>query len=127
WRKKTGLAPRHLEQGFGRTKGWPALELLVDDERLLFQGFIDRIDRNGDGDVHVTDYKTGSGRSYEGIEEDAVLAGQHLQLALYNRAARANLADAGAVSSAFWFATSAGEFRRIAVKSTPAVDDRLAD
>src|SRR6185312_10993819 len=127
WRKKTGLAPRHLEQGFGRTKGWPALELLVDDERLLFQGSIDRIDRNGDGDVHVTDYKTGSGRSYEGLTEDAVLAGQHLQLALYNQAARANLPDAGTVRSSFWFITSAAKFERVEVRSTPEVDQRLAD
>lgn len=127
WRKETGLAPHHLEQGFGGTAGWPSLELLVDGERLAFRGFVDRIDRNGDGDVYVTDYKTGSGKAYEGIAADPVLAGQHLQLALYNRAARANLPDASSVSSSFWFVTSAGGFRRVAVESSPAVDQRLAD
>jgi len=126
WRQETGFSPRLFEQPFGVREGWPVLRVPVEGEVLAFRGIIDRIDRNEAGRVHVADYKTGSGLDYQGIKKDPVLAGQRLQLALYNRAARENLANATGVSSAFWFITTRGGFEQVAVESTDLVDERLA-
>jgi ATP-dependent helicase/nuclease subunit B len=96
---------------------------------LQFRGYIDRVDVSPDGRrAYVFDYKTGQYRAYVGLEEDPVMAGTHLQIALYTRAVRAQLGDEVDVGGAYWFVTLAGGFRRIALPEDRAtVDSRLDD
>lgn len=55
----------------GRTAPFDALEIPLDDERLLVvRGSVDRIDQLADGTLRVVDYKTGSPFSYQGIVGD---------------------------------------------------------
>ena len=84
------------------------------DTRIRFRGFIDRIDLNTTrGHAYVFDYKTGSKTPYKELQNDPVAAGQHVQLALYGRAVRRNLANVTAVGAAFWFITSKGQFEQL--------------
>lgn len=74
----------------------------------------------------MLDYKTGRGEEYEDIGEDPVLAGQHLQLALYSRAVRANLGEDYAVGGAYWCITGRGGFKHHRLPADRAsVDARL--
>ncbi|HEY3082746.1 MAG TPA: PD-(D/E)XK nuclease family protein, partial [Chloroflexota bacterium] len=128
WRVEQGLVPARFEQEFGlRDDAWPALALAADGAQLRFGGKIDRIDLDPvRRRAFVYDYKTGRGDDYEKVADDPVLAGRHLQLALYTRAVRANLGSDYAVEGAYWFVTSRGGFKRHALPDDPArVDARL--
>jgi ATP-dependent helicase/nuclease subunit B len=132
WRLKEQVRPRRFEQAFGTsahgTSPWPALTVDVEGARLRFSGVIDRIDLDANGTrAFVFDYKTGSSFSYAALGDDPVAAGQHIQLALYSQAVRANLPGVVAVGSAFWFISSKGEFEKIELNASPeAVDRRLS-
>lgn len=98
----------------------PSLEPTVTYSRLRFRGVIDRIDLDtATGRAHVFDYKTGSTAPYQGLCDDPVVAGQHVQLALYGRAVRQNLSRLARVGATFWFITAKGQFKQIG----PSVDE----
>src|SRR5207249_172659 len=95
-------------------------------------GVIDRVDLSergaGPRRALVIDYKTGSASSYAGLASDPLLAGRHIQLALYARALRAALkaeAEPLEVQAEFRFVTSRAGFVRLAVTSDAALDARL--
>ena len=102
--KKFGPGPRipyRQEAPFGLS-GSPALEIaLGDGESLRARGFIDRMDRLGDG-VIVVDYKTGT----TGISKRDMEEGRNFQMMLYLLAAEAILRreDPGlrVLGGAFW-------------------------
>jgi ATP-dependent helicase/nuclease subunit B len=129
WRREMRVAPAYLEQRFGFRSdvAWPAVDVRAEDATMRFRGLIDRVDMDrSNRRAWVTDYKTGSAKPYEGIEQDPVLAGQHIQLALYTRAARAVLGDDWQVDGAFWFVSASGRFQRLEIPDERAkVDERL--
>jgi RecB family exonuclease len=89
---------------------------------------IDRIDLDPTGTrAIVFDYKTGKVGSYAAVASDPVDAGQHLQLALYNQAVRANMPLVTSVEAAFWFITAKGQFKQVVLSDdADVVDARLA-
>src|SRR2546423_1566221 len=79
----------------------------LDDRR---GGRIDRIDVGGGGRrAFLYDYKTGRSDGYKPLQDDPVIAGQALQLALYAEVARRNLGDPD-IEAAYWFISSRGGF-----------------
>ncbi len=65
-----------FEVGFG---------LALDDAEvgtIRLNGYIDRIDRNADGTIEITDYKTGRPRSQADVDRDEQLSTYALALAL---------------------------------------------
>src|SRR5439155_18859151 len=135
WRRAEGLVPTVFERSFGdpsAAEPWPAARVVLDDGRAVaFRGLIDRIDLSPSGEgprrALVIDYKTGSANSYLGLGADPLLAGRHVQLALYARALRAALAcpDPLEVRAEFRFVTSRAGFKRVQIAATEAVDARL--
>lgn len=92
----------------------PSLEAAVTASQIRFRGVIDRIDLDtASGRAHIFDYKTGSAVPYQGLHEDPVVAGQHVQLALYGRAVRQNLPRLARIGAAFWFITAKGQFKQL--------------
>jgi len=81
----------------------------------------DRIDRSEDGRTFVTDYKTGKGKEYKGIDrDDPVKEGTTLQLGLYAEAAR-QLLGADEVDAHYWLVNRAADHARVGY---PWTDDR---
>ncbi|MCC7075990.1 MAG: PD-(D/E)XK nuclease family protein, partial [Acidimicrobiia bacterium] len=104
WRAGARARPVRVELPFGLDVAAPVAVALGGDRRVLFRGRADRVDETEDGRHVVFDYKTGSGRQYEGIGDtgtDPVKAGTALQLGLYSEAARA-LLGAGTASAYYW-------------------------
>ena len=88
FRSKLSVKPEFFEQGFGWADGWPAAEVALSDGTVVrLRGYIDRVDLGG-GEAYVTDYKTGSAYGKRDFEEDPVVAGTKVQLAVYSNAVR---------------------------------------
>jgi hypothetical protein len=100
---------------------------LVDGRIIRFRGAIDRVDLSPSG-VLVIDYKSGGTWGYDGLDRDPVLAGRHLQLALYGRAARANVStSARGVRAEFRFVSTKGKFERHQIVVDEKTDVRLSE
>ncbi len=90
---------------------------------VAFRGKIDRLDLSpSTGQVRVIDYKTGK---YFWGREEQFKGGRELQLALYNRAAKAIFPDRDVAEAVYYYATATGEYRRKACPATPEVDAAL--
>jgi ATP-dependent helicase/nuclease subunit B len=131
FRGQLTVRPEFFEQGFGWAEGWPAAEVrLADGAVVRLRGYIDRVDL-GEGEAYVTDYKTGSNYSRKDFEEDPVVAGTKVQLAVYSNAVRRYLEaagrTAGSVTASYWFISTKGKFARIEVSDPDAADQRLAE
>jgi ATP-dependent helicase/nuclease subunit B len=119
WRRDEGLRPAFFEQPFGSERdprSWPALALQFAGIDVSFRGYIDRVDLDPGGRrAFLYDYKTGSTTSYNGMSKDPLMAGKHVQLALYRRAVLASIPDLedGGVDGAFWFVSSRGGFKML--------------
>ena len=112
-RSRFGVSPVEVEARFGLGgNSWDeAVWTMEDGSRIGFRGLIDRVDVSPDGSsALVLDYKTGSRRPYEGLEDDPIDKGQRLQLAVYSLAARARFGSDADVRAAYWFPTSRGDF-----------------
>lgn len=125
------LQPKHFEQRFGFTEGWSPAEVeLADGTRVRLRGVIDRIDE-AEELVYITDYKTGTALSPQAFQEDPVVAGTRLQLAVYSNAVRRHLAERGEagknVVAAYWFVSVKGQFRRVEVADPEGADARLKE
>lgn len=109
-RRHARARPIAAELAFGFEDAPPVLVPLGDGRSVAVRGRADRVDRGDDDKLHVIDYKTGKATSYKGLSaEDPHKGGQHLQLALYARAARQHVGDPDApVRAQYWF-TSAAE------------------
>ncbi len=128
---------------FGFDDSAPAVSFRLDDgSEIRFRGIIDRVERTGDGDLVVIDYKTGSTDSYAGIVKgrgaDPTVGGTKLQLPVYALAARAHFGGdtanaaaalkATAVLSAYWFISSArGRWEWLELPVDDAVMTRFAE
>ncbi len=86
-RRASRLVTRHTEINFGRepSDALPELTLDLDGLSVSFRGQIDRIDTSTEpeGRVVVYDYKTGSTKGFGGLDDDPVLQGTKIQLAIY--------------------------------------------
>ena len=116
------------ELGFGFAGGDPAVSYEFDRGRTIdFRGSADRVERTASGQLIVIDYKTGSTRSFLGLDKDTndpVMKGTKLQLPVYALAARqAHGAPDDAVHAAYWFTSAKGEYRWIGYD----IDDRVMD
>ena len=90
---------------------------------VSFRGKIDRLDLSSrTGQVRVIDYKTGK-YTWKGAEQWK--GGRELQLALYNRAAKALFRDRDVAEAVYYYSTATGEYRRKACPATPEVDETL--
>jgi len=131
FRTRFAVKPEFFEQGFGWAEGWPAAEVaLADGTVVRLRGYIDRVDF-GAGEAYVTDYKTGSNYGKKDFEDDPVVAGTKVQLAVYSNAVRRFLeergAAAGEVTASYWFISTKGNFLRTEVSGGEAADTRLAE
>jgi RecB family exonuclease len=129
-----GYAPSDAELSFGRP-GWedgpglPPLEHTLDDGVVLrFTGVIDRVDRRGDDQFYVYDYKTGTRDTYSGIDKDPVDRGRHLQLALYSKAVEQFRPAKNPPGAAYWFVLEGKQRLRPELGSfdAPVASDRLS-
>lgn len=77
--------PAYVEMEFGLKGKVPASIPLGDGSKILLKGKIDRVDRSGEHEYSVWDYKTGSAYSYN--PNDYVVGGRQIQHALYAKAA----------------------------------------
>ena len=90
---------------------------------VSFRGKIDRLDlSNSTGQVRVIDYKTGKHFWKQG---EQFKGGRELQLALYNRAAKALFPDHDVAEAVYYYATAAGDYKRKSCPATPEVDGTL--
>ncbi|MFL0411128.1 PD-(D/E)XK nuclease family protein [Microbacterium paludicola] len=110
------------ELRFGMDGADPVL-VEVDDGAVAMRGSADRIDETRDGTLIVTDFKTGSARSFGDIGDDPVAAGKKLQLPLYAHAARAAY-GADSVEAAYWFVGRKDRGTRIPVRLDDALESR---
>jgi RecB family exonuclease len=112
------------------TRGWPlAFEKPIEDEEIaigpgrsfLFRGFIDRVDRLGEDEYRIIDYKTGSPGPYEDIVHFG--RGRTLQPALYAVALEQMLGrerpgrSPRVVESGYLFPSRRGEGHEIMVRN----------
>lgn len=81
-----GTEPAQCEIVFGEEKENAARIPVGEGKNISLRGRMDRIDKAGESEYHVWDYKTGSAFSFE--ENEYVKAGQQLQHSLYAAAAQ---------------------------------------
>ena len=81
-----------------------------------FSGKADRVDREADGSLVVTDYKTGKKDSQSDFDADPIRRGTKLQLPIYGRAARNAYGDENTpVRARYWFVSEGGGFGEVVV------------
>ena len=129
WRA-AGWSTAAVEQRFGVTEYGQmggARVGLPDGDEITFRGMIDRVDLSRDGKTAVViDYKTGGSSAYRAIESDPVDRGRRLQLPAYAAAVRAAPNFPDQVSGFFWFVTSRGDFKKVALDpDAPDVMERF--
>ncbi len=94
------FVPVQYEAAFGL---WGKPPLVVGDERgedaFILRGLIDRVDRDGEGQVRIIDYKTGGPSRYGNT---TLRRGEKIQLPLYALAARDALGLGQPVSGFYW-------------------------
>lgn len=93
-----GYEPLAQEQPFGMRDRPPLVIRADGGDELRLRGFIDRLDRDAEGNVRVVDYKAGS----TSISAKDVAEGQRIQLPLYALAA-SEAAGLGEVSGGFYW------------------------
>ena len=129
--------PAYFEQQFGGADpaSWPAASVpLPDGAEVRLRGFIDRVDVNPDRArpdwARLMDYKTGL-IDAKAIEEDPLVAGTHVQLAVYAVAVRERLRALGAgqpeVEAAYWQIAARHRFRYTEVAVGGPTEARLRD
>lgn len=126
-RRTHRATPVRVELPFGMGDAPPVVIDLADGRSLRFRGLADRIDRGEDGRTFVTDYKTGKGKEYKGIDEkDPVKEGTTLQLGLYAEAAR-QLVGADDVDAHYWLVNRAADHARVGYRWTDDRRERLVE
>lgn len=107
------LTPLAVELPFG-IDDTPAVHVTLPDGTVLaFRGIVDRVDRDGAGNLVVTDYKTGKADSFNSLAKTTVDGGTRLQLPIYALAASQAFGDAagtGSVEARYWFVNARARY-----------------
>ncbi len=111
FRAEAGSTPFAAEYAFGFADN-PALEGLWAGRRMRLRGTVDRVDLTADGGLVVIDYKGGSKRPFDKLEQNPLENGRRLQLPLYARAVAERLGRDGSRTGLYWL-TKANELKRI--------------
>ena len=103
-----GLEPVAAELSFGDADDEvPAVRVaLADGRSVQFRGRADRVDRSPDGELVVSDYKTGRQTGIARLGDDPLDGGRRLQLPLYAMAARQAFAHGGPVRARYWMVSA---------------------
>jgi RecB family exonuclease len=88
-------------------------------------GSADKVDRTRDGELIVTDIKTGGSQRYRKLRQDPVVAGTRLQLPVYAHAARQRLLG-DRVRAQYWFVRK-DRGTRIPIDLDDSVEQRYAE
>ncbi len=109
------LQPIATELAFGMAGETPVSIDLPSGRRLAFKGKADRVDLDQtNGDLVVTDYKTGSSFAFKDLENTWISRGTKLQLPTYGLAASLRYGQPGqAVRTRYWFTSERGRFEEI--------------
>ena len=125
WRQENQAAVIASELAFGMRGAPPVTIALPGGGALLMRGAADKVDRDINGRLYVTDLKSGSDRNFKNLSEaDPVLGGSKLQLPVYAHAARAVHGPDAEVVAAYWFVRR--DKGRVFVPLTAAVETRYA-
>jgi RecB family exonuclease len=128
YRRTHGARPDAVELAFGIAGADPVVIDLPDDRRLRFRGLVDRVDRTDAGDLLVSDYKTGKGGAYVGLDaSDPVQGGELLQLGLYAEAARQRYDPDAAVDAHYWMVDPGPAYARFGYPWTDERRQRFLD
>jgi ATP-dependent helicase/DNAse subunit B len=112
YRAETQSRPERVELPFGLGDAEPVTFTLDDGRRLAFRGVADRVDRAEGDHLLVSDYKTGRGDRYSGIDSgDPVVEGTMLQLGLYAEAAH-QLLGASTTEAHYWMVDPRADYAR---------------
>jgi RecB family exonuclease len=124
WRAERGVTVVASEMPFG-LKGAEPERVPVPSGTVAMRGSADRVDRDADGTLWVTDIKTGKSDGFKTISEtDPTVGGTKLQLPVYAHAARSRF-GADEVRAQYWFVRrDAGT--RVQLPLTPAVEEAYA-
>lgn len=124
WRAETQSRVAASEMPFG-VDDHPAVEIPVTGGTVRLRGSADKVDIAADGTINVTDVKTGSRRSFEGIKQEDPLAGaSKLQLPVYGAAARQRFGQPDTpVRAGYWFVRK--DPGRVDLEITGDVHDEL--
>lgn len=95
--------------------GHPPVRIELENGAIAMRGSADRVDETRDGTLIVTDFKTGSAKSFSDISGDPVVAGTKLQLPLYAHAARAAFGNDN-VDAGYWFIGRRDRGKRVDVR-----------
>jgi hypothetical protein len=126
WRREHRAAVLASELAFGIRGAEPVAIDLPDGSTLLMRGSADKVDRDVDGRLYVTDIKSGSARAFQGLgEANPVAGGTKLQLPVYAHAARDAYGADAEVEAAYWFVRK--DKGRIGLPLTEAVERTYAD
>ena len=110
FRRSNLATPAGVELDLGVRTGEPVTFELEDGRRVSMRGLIDRIDTTADGRVIVSDYKTGKGTKFAGIDADPFLGGRSLQLAMYSEGAKRHT-ERESVAADYWLVESSAQQR----------------
>lgn len=126
WRAEHRAAVIASELAFGMRGAEPVAIPLPDGSTVLMRGAADKVDRDVDGRLYVTDIKSGSARDFQELDEDNTVAGgTKLQLPVYAHAVRAAYDRGAEVEAAYWFVRR--DKGRIEVPLTEAVERTYAE
>lgn len=110
FRRSHLATPAEVELDLGVRSGEPVEFDLGNDRRVAMRGLIDRVDTTADGRVVVSDYKTGKGSRFEGIDDDPFVGGRTLQLGMYSEGAMRHTQRDGARAD-YWLVETSGQRR----------------
>ncbi|TKJ28389.1 PD-(D/E)XK nuclease family protein [Blastococcus sp. CCUG 61487] len=126
WRAEHRAAVIASELAFGMRGAEPVAIPIPDGGTVLMRGAADKVDRDVDGRLYVTDIKSGSARDFQELDEaNPVAGGTKLQLPVYAHAARAAYDPEAEVEAAYWFVRR--DKGRIEVPLTEAVERTYAE
>ncbi|MDA8391826.1 MAG: PD-(D/E)XK nuclease family protein [Actinomycetota bacterium] len=125
--RRAEWVPVAVERSFGVGEE-PVLQLRLPSGRSLsFRGYVDRVDRRmGGGGLTVLDYKTGPAETQGSLDEDPLVAGRRLQLAIYGWAMGERFGEQD-VWSGYWFVSDRGRYQLTGYLVTDHVKKRLLE
>jgi len=123
------LAPLAVELAFGDEDGdIPAVSVELADGRVVsFRGRADRVDRGSDGELVVSDYKTGKQSGIARLGDDPLDCGRRLQLPLYALAARQTFGPDDGVVARYWMVSGERSAAFFELELTEALERHFAD